>query len=63
MAALEVALGALSERQRDAFVLRNFENLDVSQTALVMGVSDGSVKTHYSRAVMRLRELLGEHWT
>lgn len=62
MAALEAALGSLSERQRDAFMLRNFENLDVSQTALVMGVSDGSVKTHYSRAVTRLRELLGEHW-
>ena len=63
MAALEVALRELSERQREVFMLRTFENLDVAETALVMGVSDGSVKTHYSRAIGRLRELLGEHWS
>jgi len=62
LAALESALRSLSERQREVFILRNFENLDVAETALAMGVTDGSVKTHYSRAVSRLRELLGEHW-
>lgn len=63
MAALETALQQLSERQRQAFMLRNFENLDVAETALAMGVSDGSVKTHHSRAMSRLRELLGDHWS
>lgn len=63
MAALEAALRQLSERQRTVFMLRNFENMDVAGTAKALGVSDGSVKTHYSRAVARLRELLGEHWS
>ena len=63
MLALENALRQLSERQQEVFMLRNFENLDVAETAMALGVSDGSVKTHYSRAIARLRELLGEHWT
>jgi RNA polymerase sigma-70 factor (ECF subfamily) len=63
MEALELALGELSARQREVFMLRTFENLDVAETALALGVSDGSVKTHYSRAMARLRELLGDHWT
>jgi RNA polymerase sigma-70 factor (ECF subfamily) len=63
MASLEAALAELSGRQREAFMLRCLENLDVAATARAMGVSDGSVKTHYSRAVTRLRELLGDHWS
>jgi RNA polymerase sigma-70 factor (ECF subfamily) len=62
MAALERALRELSVRQREVFMLRTFECLDVAETATALRVSDGSVKTHYSRAVARLRELLGEHW-
>ena len=56
--AIEEQIAALPGRQREAFLMRYWEEMDVAETAAAMGCSEGSVKTHCSRAVHALSKAL-----
>lgn len=55
---IEIQVQQLPARQREAFLMRYWEEMDVAETAAAMGCSQGSVKTHCSRAVHALSKAL-----
>jgi RNA polymerase sigma-70 factor (ECF subfamily) len=58
LAAIEKEIEKLPARQREAFLLRYWEDMDIAETAAAMGCSEGSVKTHCSRATHALAAAL-----
>ncbi|MEN9316981.1 MAG: hypothetical protein RIS35_3374 [Pseudomonadota bacterium] len=58
LTAIESELMKLPPRQREAFLMRYWEEMDVAETAVAMGCSEGSVKTHCSRATHALARAL-----
>jgi len=59
---LDQALSRLSERQRQVFLLREWQGFNVKETAKILGCSEGSVKQHHFRAMQALRSDLAEVW-
>jgi RNA polymerase sigma-70 factor (ECF subfamily) len=57
---VQAALAQLSERDREVLVLRYLEQLSTGETAAVLGIPEGTVKSRHLRALERLRGLLGD---
>jgi RNA polymerase sigma-70 factor (ECF subfamily) len=58
LAAIEAEIARLPPRQREAFLMRYWQDMDIAETAAAMGCSEGSVKTHCSRATHTLAAAL-----
>tara|TARA_E500000331_G_scaffold138353_2_gene135095 strand:- start:27780 stop:28379 length:600 start_codon:yes stop_codon:yes gene_type:complete len=58
---IQDGLEKLPDRQKEAFILRNFEGMSVKDTSIAMRCSEGSVKTHYFRAMKKLKSILDEY--
>ncbi|MDH3980672.1 MAG: sigma-70 family RNA polymerase sigma factor [Gammaproteobacteria bacterium] len=59
---IDEALQALSERQRQVFILREWRGMSISETAITLGCSENSIKQHHFRAMRELRKQLAEVW-
>ncbi|WP_255988510.1 RNA polymerase sigma factor [Chitinolyticbacter albus] len=61
MALIEAGIARLPARQREAFLLRYWEEFDTAETARIMACSEGSVKTHCSRATAAMADWMRQH--
>ena len=59
--AVRLALEVLGEKDRDVIFLRFFSELSVAETAMVLGVAEGTVKSRLARALQRMRAALAQH--
>jgi RNA polymerase sigma-70 factor, ECF subfamily len=62
MHTIQQALGQLPLRQQQVFLLRAWQEFSTKEAAFALSISEGSVKTHYKRAIDQLRSQLGEHY-